>query len=417
MESFIAVSAEHHYPIQHLPYSAGRVRNSADVHLLSRIGDFAIDLTVLEHHGFFNPLPPLFNSNTLNKFMSSPHTVWSSVRQRLQQLLLASNQELQSSPHKNEILIPLNEVELVMPVNIGDYTDFYCSRNHAYNVGVMFRGPENALQPNWTWMPIGYHGRSSSVVINRDVVRPRGQVCPPGGQPSFSVCKKMDYELEIGFFVGGELNELGTPIDISQAQSHIFGIVLLNDWSARDIQAWEYVPLGPFNAKNFMTSISSWIVPMEALAPFLTPLQPQDPAAFPYLQDPNLSSYDINLSTYLQTPNSEKQLISVSNLKHLYWSFTQQLTHHTVTGCNLRPGDLLGTGTISGTTEDSLGCLLEISLNGKKPLVLKNGEQRCFLEDGDRLELVAECKAEGYTIGFELGPTLIKPAIQDKYIH
>lgn len=417
MESFIPVPLGHHYPIQHLPYSAGRVRGSPEVHLLSRIGDLAIDLTLLEHLGLFNPLPALFNSNTLNKFMATSQSVWSSVRSRLQSLLSTSNQELQCSPNRDQILVPLSEVELELPVNIGDYTDFYSSKNHAYNVGVMFRGPENALQPNWTSMPIGYHGRSSSVVINKDVVRPRGQVCPPGGQPSFGVCKKMDYELEIGFFVGGQLNELGTPLDISEAKSHIFGIVLLNDWSARDIQAWEYVPLGPFTAKNFMTSISAWIVPTLALEPFLAPLPAQDPIPFPYLQDENLSSYDISLSTYLQTANSERQLISVSNLKHLYWSFTQQLTHHTVTGCNFRPGDLLGTGTISGPTEDSLGCLLEISLNGKKPLVLANGEQRTFLEDGDRLELVAECKGEGYTIGFELGPTLIKPAIQDKYSH
>jgi fumarylacetoacetase len=415
MESFVPVPQDHHYPIQHLPYSAGHVRGSEEIHVLSRIGDFAIDLTLLERLGFFAPHPHYFDSSSLNKFMSQTRSVWTEIRLRLQTLLLLSNQELQDHPCRNEVLVPLNEVNLVIPVNIGDYTDFYCSRNHAYNVGVMFRGPENALQPNWTRMPIGYHGRSSSVVIEKDVVRPRGQVCPPGGEPSFSVCKKLDYELEIGFFVGGHLNELGTSIDITQANQHIFGIVLLNDWSARDIQAWEYVPLGPFNAKNFMTSISSWVVPIDALEPFKTSLGLQEPQPFPYLQDPDLSSYDISLMTYLQTPGSEKELISVSNLKHLYWSLTQQLAHHTVTGCNLRPGDLLGTGTISGTTEDSLGCLLEISVNGKKPLNLANGEQRSFLLDGDKLQLVAECKGNGFTIGFELGPTLVKPAIHDKY--
>ena len=415
MESFIPVSEDHHYPIQHLPYSAGRVRGSSEVHILSRIGDFAVDLTLLERLNFFAGHPSYFDQGSLNKFMSFPSSVWSSVRSRLSDLLSSNNPELQSSPQRSDILVPLNEVELVLPVQIGDYTDFYCSRNHAFNVGVMFRGPENALQPNWTRMPIGYHGRSSSIVINKDVVRPRGQVCPPGGEPAYTVCKKLDYELEIGFFVGGELNSLGETIDITQAHDKIFGLVLLNDWSARDIQAWEYVPLGPFNGKNFMTSISSWIVPMQALEGFKTPLAPQDPAPFPYLQDPELSSYDIQLRTYLQTPTADKQLISVSNLKHLYWSLTQQLAHHTVSGCNMRPGDLLGTGTISGTTEDSLGCLLEISVNGKKPLVLPNGEQRSFLLDGDKLELVAECKGPGYTIGFSLGPTLILPPNESKY--
>ena len=415
MESFISVSADHYFPLLNLPYSTGKHQSSDEIHCVSRIGDWIISLTYLEAQGFLQFPSKLFDTGTLNKFMSEERNIWQAVRGRLQDLLRVDNPELRDSEHRNKALTPVSEFELTLPVSIGDYTDFYCSKNHAFNVGVMFRGPENALQPNWTRMPIGYHGRSSSIVIGGDVRRPRGQVCPPGGDPQFATCKKLDYEVEIGFFVGGKTNKLGEPIDILQAYQNIFGLVLLNDWSARDIQAWEYVPLGPFNAKNFMTSISPWIVTLEALEPFRIALPAQDPAPFPYLQDPGLFSYDISLKTYLETPGCEPVLISTSNMKHLYWSITQQLAHHTVTGCNLRVGDLLGTGTISGTTEDSLGCMLEMSLNGKKPLILPNGQQRCFLEDGDTLSIVGECKGQGFTIGFEVIKSTVLPAIRDQY--
>lgn len=415
MESFIPVASDHYYPIQNLPYSAGKVPGTEEIHCLSRIGDYAIDLTYLESKGFFQLSDFYFNTSTLNKFMSQDRSLWQFIRKRLQELLSFESSELKDYEDRAKVLIPVSEVTLVQPVNIGDYTDFYSSKYHAYNVGVLFRGPENPLSPNWTKMPIGYHGRSSSVVIDRDVIRPRGQVCPPGGEPQFSVCKKLDYEVEIGVFIGGKTNQLGHPIEISNAFDNIFGLVLLNDWSARDIQAWEYVPLGPFNGKNFMTSISPWIVTLEALQPFVAPLSSQSPAPFPYLCDENLFTYDISLKTYLQTPNSEPFLISTSNMQHLYWSITQQIAHHTVTGCNFNPGDLLGTGTISGPYEDSLGCLLEISLNGKKPLELPNGEKRSFLEDGDTLIIVGEAKGNGFTVGFELFRSKVLPAIQSKH--
>ena len=415
MESFVPVAPDHYFPIQNLPYSTGKIRGSSEIHCLSRIGDLVVDLTYLESQKILSLGSPLFNTPTLNTLMSQDRSTWQALRSRLQDLLRSDNPELRDSDHCAQALVPCTEVELTLPVAIGDYTDFYCSKNHAYNVGVMFRGPENALQPNWTRMPIGYHGRASSVVIGQDVRRPRGQVCPPGGEPQFSVCKRLDYEVEIGIFVGGKTNNLGESIDITRAYDNLFGLVLLNDWSARDIQAWEYVPLGPFNAKNFMTSISPWIVTFEALEPFRTPLPAQDPVPFPYLQDPSLFSYDIALKTYLEVPGAEPVLISTSNLTHLYWSITQQLVHHTVTGCNMRPGDLLGTGTISGPTEDSVGCLLEMSLSGKKPLQLPGGVQRTFLEDGDVLRIVGECRGNGFTIGMDLGKAQVLPAIRDQY--
>ncbi|OMJ91049.1 hypothetical protein SteCoe_6518 [Stentor coeruleus] len=416
MESFIEIPEGSYYPLENIPYSTGHVRGGDQAHCLTRVGNTIVDLTFLEQIGILKTEKALFNTQTLNKFMSESREIWQSIRSQIQNLLRSDNQELQSSEHKTQALASLEEVQLSMPVNIGDYTDFYSSKNHAYNVGVMFRGPENALQPNWTRMPIGYHGRSSSVVVGGNVIRPRGQVCPPGGEPSFSICKKLDYELEIGCFVGGKTNDMGKSIDIADAYNNIFGIVLLNDWSARDIQAWEYIPLGPFTAKNFMTSISPWIVTLEALAPFKVPLEPQNPVPFPYLQDPDLFSYDIALKTFLKVPENDNTLISTSNMKYLYWSITQQLVHHTVTGCNMRPGDLLGSGTISGPTEDSLGCLLEISLNGKKPLQLPNGQQRTFLNDGDVLTIVGECKGNGFTIGLELPSAVVLPAVQDKYV-
>lgn len=281
---------------------------------------------------------------------------------------------------------------MVLPCKIGDYTDFYSSKNHAYNVGCMFRGPDNALQPNWVHLPVGYHGRASTVRLSGEPVRrPKGQVSADRVNPKWSQCNRLDIELEMGIFVG-KGNEIGTPIKIKDANDHIFGYTVLNDWSARDLQVWEYVPLGPFNAKNFLTTISPWIVTSEALAPFKLSLPAQDPTPLDYLKDSELRSFDIQLDVLIKTPKMEQEhLMAKSNLKYLYWSPAQQLTHHAVTGCNMNPGDLLGTGTISGTTKEEYGSMLELTWNGKEKIQLPNGEERVFLEDGDSVTLRGYC--------------------------
>jgi fumarylacetoacetase len=421
LRSFINVPHGHHFPIQNIPFSTGIPKNQTLPRCLSRIGDFAIDLGELEDAGFFSDLVPknTLSCPKLNTFMALGRPVWRSVRARIQDILDIDNPRLRDHHDlKERVFIPINDVQLTLPVDIGDYTDFYASRNHAFNVGAMIRGPDNALQPNWLRMPIGYHGRSSSVVLSgHPVVRPRGQIkLPNSEEPIFTSTKRLDYEYEIGVFVGGQLNAIGKPLDIKSARDNIFGLVILNDWSARDVQIWEYAPLGPFTAKNFITTISPWIVTLDALEPFKVELGAQDPAPLPYLQETDHSSYDILLKTYLKTPGlQEPALISSGNMQYLYWSITQQLTHHTVTGCNMRVGDMFGTGTISGPSKETVGCLLEMSLNGKEPIELPNGEKRTFLEDGDTVSLSAECIGEGFTIGFGDCTSQVHPALSDEY--
>jgi fumarylacetoacetase len=291
---------------------------------------------------------------------------------------------------------------LLLPVEIGDYTDFYSSKEHATNVGAMFRGSENALTPNWLWLPIAYHGRASSVVVSgTDVRRPRGQTkADDAASPDFGPSKALDFELEMGYFVGRG-NPLGEPIAVDRAAEHVFGLVLVNDWSARDIQKWEYVPLGPFLAKSFGTSISAWVVTVEALEPFRVAGPVQDPPPLAYLQTAGLDSHNIELEVELQSLSMDvPQTICSSNFRHLYWSIAQQIAHHTSGGCNLRTGDLLATGTISGPTPDSRGCLLELTRGGRDIIHLENGEERRFLEDGDRVTIRGWCQGDGYRVGF-----------------
>jgi fumarylacetoacetase len=301
-----------------------------------------------------------------------------------------------------------------LPAEIGDYTDFYSSREHATNVGTMFRGREKALQPNWLHMPVAYHGRASSVVVSStDIRRPYGQTIAPGAEePVFETSKEMDFELEMGYFVGSG-NELGRPIPIDEAANHIFGLVLVNDWSARDIQRWEYRPLGPFLAKNLATSISPWVVTLEALEPFRCPGPEQEPQPLPYLRSPREGAFDIQLEVHLQSQEmAEPAVISRSNFRYLYWNMAQQLAHHTITGCNMRPGDLLASGTISGPTPDSYGSLLELAWRGTRPITLPNGEERSFLEDGDRVTLTGWCQGDGYRVGFGEVKGEIFPAVK-----
>jgi len=292
-----------------------------------------------------------------------------------------------------------------LPCSIGDYTDFYSSRYHATNVGIMFRGKDNALQPNWLHLPVGYHGRASSVVVSgTDIKRPNGQLAPDLKTPSWGPCKLMDFELEMACFVGAG-NKLGEPITMANANDHIFGLTTMNDWSARDIQKWEYVPLGPFGAKNFGTTISPWIVTLEALEPFKVDNEEQkDPAPLPYLKEPEgskLECYDIKLDVTVQSSEmKEPSVVSKSNAKYLYWNFKQQLVHHTVTGCNMRPGDLLGSGTISGPEEAEYGSMLELCWKGTKEIPMNDGSIRKFLRDGDEVNMVGYCQGDGYRIGF-----------------
>jgi fumarylacetoacetase len=350
---------------------------------------------MLDEQNLFGKRYGFFVDASLNHFMAAGREVWWEIRQRLTRLVGGEQASL-----KKEALIPVHKAQMHLPVEIGDYTDFYASREHATNVGIMFRGKENALMPNWLHLPVGYHGRASSVVISgTDVVRPRGQVKPKDAPLEFAASRQLDFELEMGFFVGAG-NELGEPISIENAHEHIFGMVLLNDWSARDIQAWEYQPLGPFLAKNFATSISPWVVTMDALEPFRVKGPEQDPAPLPYLGT-NVNGFDIQLEVSLQSARMDApQVISCSNMKHLYWSIDQMLAHHTITGCNMRVGDLCGTGTISGPTEDSYGSLLELTWRGEKPIQLPGGEERKFLQDGDTLTMRGYCQGEGYRIGF-----------------
>ncbi|MGH8095443.1 MAG: fumarylacetoacetase [Chthoniobacterales bacterium] len=406
LHSFIEVTAESHFPIQNLPYGIFRP-NDGPARAGVAIGEFVLDLAVLEASGYFRPLNlgdrPVFGRDSLNGFLALGRPVWRQTREILQQLLAAETTALRDDQAlRRRAFHRQAEVTMQLPAKIGDYTDFYSSYHHAFNVGTMFRGPENALMPNWKWLPIAYHGRASSIIPSgADVRRPHGQIKPPdAATPVFSASRALDFELETAFFIGPP-NELGEPVPIAEAVDHIFGLVLMNDWSARDIQTWEYQPLGPFLAKNFCTSISPWIVTLEALEPFKKRLAPQDPAPLDYLRAPNDFTFDICLEAQLQTAKMEAPAtISRSNFQNLYWSMSQQLAHHTVGGCNLQPGDLLASGTISGETEDSRGSMLELTWRGANPLQLPDGETRKWLEDGDRLTISGWAEGDGYRVGF-----------------
>jgi fumarylacetoacetase len=393
--TFIDVSPDSHFPLQNLPYGVFSPKDGGKPRVGSRIGDFVLDLAACES---ILPVPKgTFSQASINAFMALGRPVWKEVRAVLQGLLSGEDNSL---PEKS--LFSMDEVVLHLPVEIGDYTDFYSSKEHASNVGIMFRGKDNALMPNWLHMPIAYHGRSSSIVLSgTDIHRPTGQTkAADNPLPSFEPSREMDFELEVGFFVS-KGNELGKPISVEDAYEHIFGMVLVNDWSARDIQRWEYQPLGPFLSKNLATSISPWVVTLEALEPFRCPSPVQEPQPLPYLQAKGDFSYDIQLEVSLQSNSmAEPQVISRSNYRYLYWNMAQQLAHHTVTGCNMRTGDLLASGTISGSSPDSYGSLLELTWRGEKPIPLSSGETRSFLQDHDRLSISGWAQGDGYRIGF-----------------
>jgi fumarylacetoacetase len=408
LRSWVPVPADSHFPIQNLPY--GRFRRPGELaHFGVAIGEHILDLQVLARHRLLHDLAGTMwitmsrSTDVLNRFMAHGPQVWHETRAAISTLLRADVATLRDNAEvREQALVPQRDVEMLLPVHVGDYTDFYSSRDHATNVGVMLRGPENALNPNWLHLPVAYHGRASSIVVSgTDIHRPCGQTkADDAPAPTFGPSRHLDFELEMGFFVGCG-NLLGRPIPIADAREHIFGMVLVNDWSARDIQKWEYVPLGPFLSKSFGTSISPWVVTLEALEPFRTTGPVQEPAPLPYLQVAGPQAYDIHLEVYLQGAKMDRpERISASNAKHLYWNICQQLAHHTASGCNLRPGDMLASGTISGPTPDSYGSLLELAWKGTKPLSFPNGETRVFLDDGDRVTMTGWCQGRGYRVGF-----------------
>lgn len=409
LKSFIDVAADSHFPIQNLPYGVFRTAQRREPRVGTAIGDFVLDLGVLESRGLLNASAlgerpePLFNRSALNAFMAMGRLSWRNLRETLSRLLSHDEPRLRDDAAlRREALVPRGEAEMLLPVEIGDYTDFYSSRDHATNVGALFRSRADALMPNWLHLPVAYHGRASSIVVSgTDLVRPCGQTKAddaPG--PTFGPSRAVDFELEVGAIVGTG-SRLGEPIGVDDAVEHLFGMVLVNDWSARDIQKWEYVPLGPFLAKNFGTSMSPWVVTFDALEPFRVAGPPQEPTPLPYLRSTGDRAYDIRLEVRLQTAKSpEPAVVCRSNFRHLYWNVCQQTAHHTVGGCNLRTGDLLASGTISGPTPDARGCLLELTEGGRAPLTLPSGEARRFLEDGDRVTMTGWCDGAGYRVGF-----------------
>lgn len=406
LKSFIEIETDSHFPLENLPFGVFKP-GDGKARIGVALGEFVVDLAALESNGLLRDLPPGTTAATtrdsLNEYLSLGRPAWKKTREILQLLLSADVPTLRDDPKLRERAFHRQQdVVMQLPVRIGNYTDFYSSYHHAHNVGTMLRGPENALMPNWKWLPVAYHGRASSIVVSgTDVRRPSGQSKPPdAATPTFGPSKSFDYELETAFLIGPG-NSLGQPVPIDSAIDHIFGIVLMNDWSARDIQAWEYQPLGPFLAKNFCTTISPWVVTLDALEPFRKPLPPQDPEPLPYLRAKSGFTYDIQLQAHLQTAKmKEPQTITRTNFQNLYWSISQQLAHHTVGGCNLLPGDLLASGTISGATEESRGCMLELTWRGANPLALPDGEARKWLEDGDTLSITGWCEGDGYRIGF-----------------
>lgn len=418
-KSWIAVEKHSDFPIQNIPLGVFLTPEN-DITIGSRIGNTAIDLGAMQRLGYFDGIPltdDMFMQDTLNDFISDGKKTWRLVRNRIAEIFDAENPKLgDHKEHRDIILFGLNEIEMQMPVLVGDYTDFYSSREHATNVGKIFRDEKNALFPNWLNMPVAYHGRSSSIVPSGiPVYRPQGQVLPNGAQhPVFGRSRQVDFELEVAF-ITTDANQLGEPIPVDEAENYIFGMVLLNDWSARDIQKWEYQPLGPFLGKNFASSVSPWIVTLDALQPFRTEAVPQEQQPLPYLQQkPGKNTFDISLEVSLKPKDKTEQVISRTNFKNLYWSIAQQLAHQTCNGCKVNSGDMYASGTISGATPDSYGSLLELSWGGKKPLHMADGTTRKFVEDYDTVIIKGFAQNKDVRIGFGEVSTQLLPVFKRK---
>src|SRR6187402_704501 len=416
-KSWLEVLPDSDFPIQNIPFGVFLTKENI-VTVGSRIGDFAIDLGALQQLNYFEGIDltdDMFMQDTLNDFISDGQKTWRLVRNRIADIFDATNPELRDNKeHRDIVIFKMEDVEMQLPVLIGDYTDFYSSKDHASNVGKMYRDPENALLPNWVHIPIAYHGRSSSIIPSGiPVHRPMGQSLPTGQTtPVFGASRSVDFELETAF-ITTDCNIMGEIVPIAEVEDFIFGMVLLNDWSARDIQKWEYVPLGPFLAKNFATSISPWIITMDALEPFRTKGPKQDPAPFPYLQQKGKHSYDINLEVSITPENANSTVVTRTNFKYMYWTMNQQLAHHTSNGCRVNSGDMMGSGTISGPTPDSYGSMLELTWGGNHPIVLKDGSERKFLKDGDTVTIKGYSQNGQVRVGFgECSSKLLPPFIR-----
>ena len=403
-KSWLNVETGSDFPIQNIPFGVFLTKEDI-ITIGTRIGDYAIDLAALHQLGYFEGIPltdDIFMQNNLNDFISDGRTTWRLVRNKIADIFDDKNPKLKGNKnHRNKIIFNISDIEMLLPVDIGDYTDFYSSKEHATNVGTMFRDPENALFPNWSHLPVGYHGRSSSIVVSGTKLRrPKGQTIHPGEtQPVFGPSRLVDFELETAF-ITTDANKFGKSIDINEAEDYIFGMVLFNDWSARDIQKWEYVPLGPFLAKSFASTISPWIVTLDALEPFRTAGPEQNTELLPYLQQKGNKSFDIKLQAAIKPKKQTETIVSNSNFKYMYWSMSQQLTHQTSNGCNVRSGDMYGSGTISGPTKDSYGSMLELTWRGENPIKMSDGTERKFINDGDTVILRGFCEKDKVRIGF-----------------
>lgn len=404
MTSFIEYDPTSDFSIHNIPFGVA-VFDQQYIACATRVGDVVIDLATLFDKGYLDDIEGLddnvFEAYTLNEFIGLGKPVTNAVRQRLQEILQPDSILSRDEKTLDECTYQLDQIRMLMPVHIPNYTDFYSSIEHATNVGKMFRDPANALLPNWKHLPVGYHGRASSIVISgTEIHRPKGQMKPADAEmPVFGPCKQLDFELEMAFIVNKN-TEMGESISTSEAEDAIFGMVLFNDWSARDIQSWEYVPLGPFLGKNFGSSISPWVVTLEALEPFRTASPVQNPEVLDYLKFSGDKNYDINLQVVLQPENGAENLICESNFKYMYWNMAQQLAHHTVNGCNVEVGDMYASGTISGHNHDSFGSMLELTWRGTNPMILSDGTERKFIEDNDTVIMRGYCEKDGVRVGF-----------------
>ncbi|WP_018676559.1 fumarylacetoacetase [Riemerella columbina] len=404
MKSFVTYNDQSDFSIHNIPFGVA-IFNKEYIACATRIGDLVVDLASLYDYDYLNDIKGLddnvFEAYTLNEFIELGKPVTKAVRERLQQLFLEDSKLANDEKVKEECFYDLDKVEMLMPVHVQNYTDFYSSIEHATNVGKMFRDPENALLPNWKHIPVGYHGRASSIVVSgNNFHRPKGQTKPKDAdQPIFGPSKQLDFELEMAFIVNKN-TEMGESISTAEAEDAIFGMVLFNDWSARDIQSWEYVPLGPFLGKNFCSTVSPWIVTLEALEPFRTSSPKQEPEVLPYLKFDGDKNFDINLQVYLKPEGGKDNLICESNYKYMYWNMAQQLAHHTVNGCNVEVGDMYASGTISGKDESSYGSMLELTWRGQNPLKLSDGSERKFVENGDTITMKGYAEKDGIRVGF-----------------
>ena len=416
LTSWVTVPENSDFPIQNLPFGIFSTPDRSR-RVGVAIGDCVLDLAQVAEAGLFADLAidaAVFRQKSLNALMrAAGKNGIRGLRDRLSHLLRDDNGELRDNAALvDAALVQLSAVTMHMPVDVGDYTDFYSSEQHAYNVGCMFRDPDNALLPNWKHIPVGYHGRASSIIVSGEPVhRPTGQTkADDADSPSFGPCRLLDFELEMGF-VTFDGKPLGQRISTGEAEDHIFGLVLFNDWSARDLQKWEYVPLGPFLAKSFASSISPWIVTLDALEPFRIPGPEQNPTVLPYLKQTGATHVDLPLQVIIETPDGEENLVSESNFKHMYWSMRQQLAHHTVNGCNIRAGDMMASGTISGSDRSAFGSMLELSWKGTRPLTMKDGSERKFIQDGDTVIMRGHQIKDNVRIGFGEVRTTILPAL------